>query len=84
MRPGPKDNPRTIDEGGLDDVYQFEQLHFHWGSDSKKGSEHLIDGQAFPLEVNNLLSENISKYHVLFNINSIHNLISILTSETEI
>ena len=51
IRPGPKDAPRTIDEGGMDDIYRFEQLHFHWGSDSKKGSEHTIDGQAFPLEL---------------------------------
>ncbi|GFV47636.1 carbonic anhydrase 2 [Trichonephila clavipes] len=51
ISPGPKDAPRIIDEGGMDDKYQFLQLHFHWGSDSKKGSEHLIDGQRFPLEM---------------------------------
>ncbi|XP_054711672.1 carbonic anhydrase 7-like [Uloborus diversus] len=51
VSPGSKDPPRTIDEGGMDDQYQFLQLHFHWGSDSKKGSEHLIDGSSFPLEM---------------------------------
>nr|WBW70110.1 venom protein [Lampona murina] len=51
IRPGPKDSPRVIAKGGRDDKYQFEQLHFHWGSDSKKGSEHKINGQSFPLEM---------------------------------
>ncbi|KAG1697682.1 Carbonic anhydrase [Nymphon striatum] len=31
--------------------YQFLQLHFHWGPTSIVGSEHLIDFQAFPLEM---------------------------------
>ena len=25
--------------------YQFLQLHFHWGSDDTKGSEHTIKGK---------------------------------------
>lgn len=53
ISPGPKDEARLIDEGGMDDTYQFLQLHFHWGADSKRGSEHLIDGKKFPLEVRN-------------------------------
>jgi hypothetical protein len=28
--------------GGLQDRYNFVQLHFHWGGDSTRGSEHLI------------------------------------------
>ena len=28
-----------------EETYQFLQLHFHWGSDSKKGSEHTIKGK---------------------------------------
>ena len=36
---------------GLHDKYEFAQLHFHWGNNSKVGSEHLINGRAFPLEV---------------------------------
>ncbi|KAG8191249.1 hypothetical protein JTE90_003262 [Oedothorax gibbosus] len=51
IKPGPKDEARLIDEGGMDDTYQFIQLHFHWGADSKRGSEHLIDGKKFPLEM---------------------------------
>jgi len=37
--------------GPLDGDYQILQLHFHWGSDDSKGSEHTIDGQSFPLEM---------------------------------
>ena len=36
----------TITGGGLTGTYEFLQFHFHWGSDSSKGSEHLIDGTA--------------------------------------
>lgn len=31
--------------------YVFQQLHFHWGADNSRGSEHTFDGQVFPLEV---------------------------------
>ena len=36
-----------------DEVYHTEQIHFHWGdaTDNVTGSEHQLDGQAFPLEV---------------------------------
>merc|ERR1712223_1342537 len=33
------------------DHYHLLQLHFHWGWNSKEGSEHTIDGRKFPLEV---------------------------------
>ena len=36
----------SIKGGGLKDRYIFDQFHFHWGSDSSKGSEHTIDGEA--------------------------------------
>ena len=32
--------------GPLSGEYQILQLHFHWGADDKRGSEHLYDGQA--------------------------------------
>lgn len=35
----------SITDGGLTDVYQFVQLHFHWGKDTMRGSEHYINGQ---------------------------------------
>ena len=31
-----------VTAGGLNDRYNFVQLHFHWGGDSSRGSEHLI------------------------------------------
>ena len=33
--------------------YIVEQVHFHWGhsNDNKTGSEHLLEGKSFPLEV---------------------------------
>uniref|UniRef100_A0A182M0G1 Alpha-carbonic anhydrase domain-containing protein n=1 Tax=Anopheles culicifacies TaxID=139723 RepID=A0A182M0G1_9DIPT len=31
--------------------YVFEQLHFHWGADNGRGSEHTFDGTAYPAEV---------------------------------
>ena len=37
----------------MDTVYLLKQLHFHWGNDDTVGSEHTIDGQSYPLEVNN-------------------------------
>jgi len=41
----------TISGGGLDETFNFQQLHFHWGSDSTKGSEHTIDGTQYPAEI---------------------------------
>merc|ERR1711874_201494 len=37
--------------GPLAEHYKVLQLHFHWGSDDTKGSEHTYDGTAYPLEV---------------------------------
>ncbi|XP_035215057.1 carbonic anhydrase 9-like, partial [Stegodyphus dumicola] len=50
ITPGIKDEI-YFTKGGLDDKYKFLQLHFHWGSDSKQGSEHTIDGERFPMEM---------------------------------
>jgi carbonic anhydrase len=33
------------------DVFEFLSLHWHWGSDSNKGSEHTVDGKEFPMEL---------------------------------
>ncbi len=32
-------------------TYSFVQLHFHWGADDSKGSEHTVDGVQYPLEM---------------------------------
>ncbi|XP_073821667.1 carbonic anhydrase 2-like [Musca autumnalis] len=34
-----------------DTTYQFVNVHFHWGSDDSRGSEHVIYGQRFTAEV---------------------------------
>ena len=34
-----------IMDGGMTDKYNFYELHFHWGSDNRHGSEHQIDGK---------------------------------------
>ncbi len=37
--------------GGLPSVYQAAQMHFHWGVDWQRGSEHTFNGRAFPAEL---------------------------------
>jgi len=37
--------------GGLKHQYKFSQVHFHWGADKGKGSEHQVDGRSYPLEM---------------------------------
>ncbi|CAL8103806.1 unnamed protein product [Calicophoron daubneyi] len=51
-----------------DNTKQFEvlQIHFHWGADDTRGSEHTVDGMAYPLEshlvsYNRLLYSNYSQ-----------------------
>jgi hypothetical protein len=41
------DDMPYIMNGGLPGVYKFVQLHFHWGSDDSRGSEHRIDGKKY-------------------------------------
>lgn len=43
--------PPELFGGNLPDEYIFLQFHFHWGGTDARGSEHTIDGQRFPLEV---------------------------------
>merc|ERR1740123_2292906 len=44
------------------DRFDFVQLHWHWGSDSSKGSEHTMNGKEYPIEVH-LVHAN-TKYYV--------------------
>ena len=32
-------------------TFSLVQLHFHWGKDNKNGSEHTMEGKAYPAEV---------------------------------
>ncbi|KFB38203.1 AGAP013402-PA-like protein [Anopheles sinensis] len=47
-----KDSERPRLTGGPlgQDPYVFEQLHFHWGAENDRGSEHTFNGLKFPLE----------------------------------
>ena len=52
MQGGPNMTDSYITGGPLEMKYYFWQFHFHWGgSGSVNGSEHTVDGQAFPAEV---------------------------------
>lgn len=41
----------TISGGPLQGEYEFAQFHFHWGDNDTFGSEDLIDGRSFPMEL---------------------------------
>ncbi|KAM3932833.1 carbonic anhydrase 4 [Leptodactylus fuscus] len=46
-------NPETykISGGGLSGTYKASQLHFHWGSEGKSGSEHSLNGVKYLIEL---------------------------------
>jgi len=55
----------NISGGPLAYRYQFEEIYFHWGEPGRPGSEHTVDRQAFPAELqifgfNAELYENMS------------------------
>jgi carbonic anhydrase len=41
----------VLSGGPLAEDYQILQLHFHWGADDTKGSEHTVAGRSFPMEL---------------------------------
>lgn len=41
----------TMKGGALPHTYRVAQFHFHWGNDNTKGSEHTVDGIAYPMEL---------------------------------
>lgn len=55
----------TISHPQLPNLYILEQFHFHWGSTNAQGSEHTINGVAYPMEMH-LVHYN-SKYTSLTN-----------------
>jgi carbonic anhydrase len=45
-------SPRSkISRGPMDGDFHLKQFHFHWGSESSRGSEHKIDGKVFAAEL---------------------------------
>ncbi|XP_042685017.1 carbonic anhydrase 15-like [Centrocercus urophasianus] len=53
----------AISGGGLPGRYRALQLHFHWGSPSRNGSEHTVDGHQLPMELH-IVHMNV-KYRTL-------------------
>jgi len=51
----------VLEGGPLQGKYQLEQFHMHWGNDCSCGSEHTVDGKAFPGEIH-LVHWNCEKY----------------------
>lgn len=41
----------TVAGGPLSGVYEYSQLHFHWGDNDTFGSEDMIDNHRFPMEL---------------------------------
>lgn len=50
-----------VNGGGLEDTYKVAQAHLHWGGQNNQGSEHTIDGHAFPMEMH-IVTYNFEKY----------------------
>ncbi|KAH7958958.1 hypothetical protein HPB49_006954 [Dermacentor silvarum] len=46
-----KASKATVSIYGLPSIYNFKQLHFHWGAKSTEGSEHHVDGKSNAMEV---------------------------------
>ncbi|XP_031771295.1 carbonic anhydrase 2-like [Apis florea] len=38
-------------KGPLEGNYVFAQVHFHWGENEMRGSEHFVDGASMPMEL---------------------------------
>lgn len=54
-------HPVNISGGPLSYRYQFHEIHLHFGADDRIGSEHTVDGHAFPAEVRGNDGDNLNK-----------------------
>lgn len=50
-----------ISGGPLENHYRLRQFHFHWGAADQQGSEHTVDGHAYPAELH-LVHWNSARY----------------------
>ena len=41
----------NVSGGGLVGSYKTVQFHLHWGANKEEGSEHIVNGKAYPAEV---------------------------------
>lgn len=46
-----------VSGGPLTDLYEFTQMHFHWGNNDSLGSENKIEGRSFPMELHMVFSK---------------------------
>lgn len=46
-----KNTKPLLSGGPLKGKYQAENIHFHWGSKFRKGSEHKLDGTFYDMEM---------------------------------
>lgn len=51
----------VINGGPLEDEYELAEIRFHWGRCNVRGSEHTINGKAFPMEIQ-FIHWNSAKY----------------------
>ena len=63
-----------VNGGGLPGTYKGLQFHLHWGAESDRGSEHTVNGKAYPAEVT-------TKYMQIFNMADTWWLISLNSKE---
>ena len=47
--------------GGLSSRFRAAQMHFHWGSENSRGSEHQVNGRKYPMEIH-IVHYNAEKY----------------------
>ncbi|GJQ69593.1 hypothetical protein Trydic_g6687 [Trypoxylus dichotomus] len=40
-----------IQGGPMSSTYVLDSIHFHWGNNDHKGSEHMINGKSYPMEM---------------------------------
>ena len=45
------DDTLKMSGGSLGGTYTLAQFHFHWGEESRSGSEHYMNGSPAPMEV---------------------------------
>lgn len=43
--------PPQVRGGLLSSTYILESLHFHWGKDNDRGSEHMVNNVRYPMEM---------------------------------
>ena len=41
----------SIAGAGLPGKFEFAQFHMHWGAKSDRGSEHIVEGKPYPMEL---------------------------------